>query len=82
MAWTISPQFLHPIVSESLLEETWRDMAGWRQGLGGDRTCPARTKSPESAERVAPQHIIFLTPHLWAILRAMSPIFKDLHSET
>ena len=59
MAWTISPQFLHPIVSESLLEETWRDMAGWRQGLGGDRTCPARTKSPESAERVAPQHYHF-----------------------
>ena len=53
-------------------------MAGWRQGLGGDRTCLTKTKSPESAERVAPQHITFLTPNFWAVLRAMSPIFKDL----
>ena len=53
-------------------------MAGWRQGLGGDRTCLTKTKSPENAERVAPQHITFLTPNFWAVLRAMSPIFKDL----
>ena len=57
-------------------------MASWKQGLGGDRTCPTKTKSPESAERAAPRHIAFLTPNLWAVLRAMSTSSKTWDGET